>query len=224
MSFYAQNSSVRLYALSFVSAPSQYVQTALGSMTTSTRGFYQHAPNDAQLNDLYTQIAGLLNEQAGGQTQMVTDFSTITVDGHAVTGKDVDSYLTYVYNPSGGISSSTYITKYTAQIPPPDPPKNYYYATIRDDSGNWSDPTIPPGRVPKKLEFDVGKIILNDVWMTNLQFKINKAGQIELFGDTSPVTFYDITSGKTQTVYIPSNITNAHEIGKDTQFGLPVTL
>jgi hypothetical protein len=211
MGNYAKDSSIHLYALSFESAPSAYVQTSLTTMTENTEGFYQHAPSEADLDNLYTQIAGDLVEEAGGQTKLTADFSTITVDG-AVTD-DVDAYLNYVYPGSSGTEASTFVKKYTEV--PVDPPKNYYYEYVRDDTGNWT---------AKKLEFDVGKIILNDVWMTNLQFTLTGAGQIEIFGENSPVTFIDSVTGQTQTVIVPSKTWTTHQSKVDNPFASLVTL
>jgi hypothetical protein len=154
---------------------------------------------------------------------MVTaDFSTITVDGASVTGDAVGEYLEYVYTPVGGTSSSTYISKYTEV--PVTPPKNTYYTLVRDDSGNWTSPTTLPGLTPKKLEFDVGKIILNDVWMTNIQFRLTKAGQIGIFGDNSPVTFIDAVTGQSQTVIVPSKTWTTHQSSVNNPFVPTATL
>jgi len=221
MSVYANSSAIRLYVLSFEDKPSDTVQAALSIMTKGAIGFYQHAPSETDLNNLYTQIAGDLNVQAGGQTQLVTDLSTITVDGKAVTGDTVGEYLEYVYNPSG-VDSSTFITKYSTQ--PVTPPKNDYYVEVRDDRGNWTNPTMLPGLTSKKLEFSVGKIILDDVWMTNIQFRLKKAGVIGIFGENSPVTFIDANTKKSQTVTVPMNSTNVHETKVDNPFSPSVRL
>ncbi|PKL69542.1 MAG: hypothetical protein CVV30_08285 [Methanomicrobiales archaeon HGW-Methanomicrobiales-1] len=189
---------------------------------TDTGGKYYPASDPTQLATIYTDIAGALNEQAGGQTQLKADFGKITVDGNAVTGDAVDEYLEYVYNPGGGASSSTLVKKYTEV--PVIPPKNQYYEYVRDDTGNWTNPTLIPGLTPKQLDFDVGKIILNDIWMANIQFEMKKAGAIGIFGDQSPVTFIDTVTGKSQTVTVPSKIWTIHPGQADNPFGTPTTL
>jgi hypothetical protein len=222
MSVYAGESTIRLYALSFESSPSEYVQNALTTMTTSTKGYYKHAPDSTQLGKLYDEIAGELNEQAGGKTQLVADFSSLTVDGSLVSGAAAGNYLDYQYAPDEGTSSSTFVKKYTEV--PVTPAKNYYYSVVRDDRGNWTDPTAIPGLTPKKLEFDVGKIILNDVWTTNIRFKLTGAGQIGIFGENSPVTFIDSVTGKSQTVTVPYRSWTTHLSTVDNPFASPVTL
>nr|WP_319377030.1 VWA domain-containing protein [uncultured Methanoregula sp.] len=203
---YAKNNKIKIFTIGLGSDADS---DELTRYATATGGKYYSAGAPAELANIYTDIAGALNEQAGGQTQLITDFSKITVDGNLVTGNTVGEYLEYVYTPGGGTSSSTYITKYTEV--PVTPPKNTYYTLVRDDTGNWTNPTTLPGLTSKKLEFDVGKIILNDVWMTNIQFRLKKAGQIGIFGENSPVTFIDAVTGKSQTVTVPSKTWTTHQ-------------
>jgi hypothetical protein len=203
---YAKNNKIKIFTIGLGADANS---DELTRYATDTGGKYYSAGAPAELANIYTDIAGALNEQAGGQTQLITDLSKITVDGNTVTGDTVGEYLEYVYAPGGGTSSSTYISKYTEV--PVTPPKNTYYTLVRDDTGNWTNPTTLPGLTSKKLEFDVGKIILNDVWMTNIQFRLKKAGQIGIFGENSPVTFIDAVTGKSQTVTVPSKTWTTHQ-------------
>jgi hypothetical protein len=216
---YAKSNNIKIFTIGLGSDANS---DELTRYATDTGGKYYSASVPSQLATIYTDIAGALNEQAGGQTQVVPDFSTITVDGTTVTGDAVGQYLEYVYSPGGGTSASTYVTKYTEV--PVTPPKNTYYAMVRDDTGNWTNPTLLPGLTSKKLQFDVGKIILNDVWMTNIQFRLKKEGQISIFGDSSPVTFIDAVTGKSQTVTIPSKTWTTHLSQVDNPFAPPVNL
>nr|WP_320162346.1 VWA domain-containing protein [uncultured Methanoregula sp.] len=198
----------------------------LKSYATKTGGNWYPASDPSQLANIYSDIAGKLNEQAGGQTQMFTDFSVITVDGNAVTGsQNVGKYIQYVpdLNLADGESSSTYVSKTSTQTPI-DYTKNDYYAKVRDDTGNFTTPTLLPGLTPGKLQFDVGKIILNDVWMTNIKFKMLQGGQIGIFGTSSPVTFIDAVTGKSQTVTIPARTWTIHTSKVDNPFAPPATL
>ncbi|MDO9325340.1 MAG: hypothetical protein Q7T80_10335, partial [Methanoregula sp.] len=213
----------RIYTLSFVSEPSTDVKNAMNIMSKHTLGFYQHAPTESDLTALYKKIAGDLNVQAGGGTKLVADFGKITVDGSSVS--NVDDYMTYVYHKGGTDFDSTLVTKYNEV-----PVKTIYagYPYVRNDTRNWTGkPSTISGDAAKNLSFDVGNIVLNDVWMTNLQFNMTGGlGVIELFGPNCPVTFIDATDPtKQQTVNVPSIQMTIHKKKLvDDPFGLLVGL
>ena len=219
----AKNSNIKIFTIGL--GKSVNVDD-LKSYATETGGNWYPASDPSQLTNIYSDIAGKLNEQAGGQTQMFTDFSVITVDGNTVTGsQNVGKYIQYVpdLNLADGESSSTYVSKTSTQTPI-DYTKNDYYTKVRDDTGNFTTPTLLPGLTPGKLQFDVGKIILNDVWMTNIKFKMLQGGQIGIFGTSSPVTFIDAVTGKSQTVTIPARTWTIHTSKVDNPFAPPATL
>jgi len=205
----AQNHKIKIYTIGLGSG----VQgTSLEKYAKDTGGIYYPADDPSKLDEIYTKIAGELNEQAGGQTQVIADFSKITVDGHDVLGTGVDSYLAYNYNNAGLVESSSTFESKTSTNVPVDTTKNDYYTTVRDDRDNWTSPKLP-GLTARKLQFDVGKIILNDVWETNIQFKLTGEGVIQILGDNCPITFIDMSTNppKTQTVNAPQLTWTTHK-------------
>ncbi|MDO9323532.1 MAG: VWA domain-containing protein [Methanoregula sp.] len=228
LALYAKSKGIKIYTIAYGTSLSTGGSTTLDTLATSSGGKYYTA-SASDIAAVYTQIAGELNVQAGGNTQLVADFGNLKLNNLPLPlGETVDTYIGYQYN-NGGVDSettSTLLKKYPEV--PVTPPKNEYYKMIRDDRGNWTNPTTIPGLTPYKLDFYVGKIILNDVWMTNLQFKVKKAGQIELFGPSSPVTFTDITDPlhpTTQIVDVPPIGWTIHEKNPlDDPFGLLVAL
>jgi len=220
LALYAKSKGIKIYTIAYGNSLSSGGSTALSNLATSSGGKYYTA-SSANIASVYHQIAGELNEQAGGQTQLIADFSKITVDGNVVSGTGVDSYLAYNYNNAGLVeSSSTFVSKTSTNVPV-DTTKNDYYTKVRDDRDNWTSPKLP-GLTAKKLQFDVGKIILNDVWETNIQFTLTGAGTIQIFGDNCPVTFIDMTdpnNPKSQTVTVPSKTWTTHQSKVNTPFG-----
>jgi len=218
----AKNNNIKIFTIGL---GNEVQSTSLERYAKNTGGVYYPADDPSKLDGIYTEIAGKLNEQAGGQTQLVADFSTINVDGNQVS-EGVDNFITYQYQNGGLVdSSSTFVSKTSTNVPV-DTTKNDYYTQVRDDRDNWTSPKIP-GLTARKLQFDVGKIILNDVWETNIQFKITGAGLIQLLGESSPVTFIDLTdpnNPKSQTVPAPSVVMNAQLSKSPYSFGSAPTL
>jgi hypothetical protein len=184
MSIYAEQNGVRLYALSFVSQPSQPVQDALTVMTTNTGGFYQHAPTSTSLNSLYQTIALQLTEDAGVNTSASLDFGTLSLDDTMLDTSSMFDYVTYPKDVTG--LGSTMVDKYNQTgihfVPGPD------FGTqigpfVVDQTTEWN--------TDKKLNFNIGLIKRGDTWETNFRLKVLKDGTFMLFGPQSSVAFTD---------------------------------
>jgi hypothetical protein len=177
LSRYAEYNGVRVYVLSFVQAPSTNVQNAMRVVANNTGGFYKHAATDAELEALYTEIAGLLIEDAGVATTAEMDFGHLIVDDQLLdTSIPGNAVLDYVgYDPDATGPGSTMVNKYNATyIPTP---------SIINQTQEWID--------NHALNFDIGLIKLHETWETNFRFKVLKEGTIMLFSPGSTVNFVD---------------------------------
>jgi hypothetical protein len=197
MSIYAQENGIRLYALSFVYEPVPKVKDALNILTTNTGGFYKHAATEAELNNLYTEIAGQLIEDAGVETTADMDFGHLIVDDTLIdTSTSGNAVFDYVGDPeTPGINpgnsftkapGSTMVDKYNKTgshiVPGPD------FGTqigplIVNQTTDWND--------NKALSFNIGLVKLGETWETNFRLKVLKEGTIMLFNPGSTINFKD---------------------------------
>jgi len=162
MSVYAKNSDLRLYGLSFVNEPRQEVKDALNNIALSTGAFYQHAPDQTRLEELYKQIAIELKNNAGVNTTMTADFDKVNVTGFAMDG---DQVYDYVYHPT----DSTKI-RWQDGI-----------TNVTNQSADWG--------ADSKLDFNIGTIKVGQYWNATFRLKVNQSGLIEVFGKNSTVSF-----------------------------------
>ncbi|MEN6609613.1 MAG: VWA domain-containing protein [Methanoregulaceae archaeon] len=162
LSRYARAGTVRLYTISFASTLDDVAVNALRVMANATGGFYSHAPDAAGLLDIYTKIAGDLKTEAGVNTTMNINFGTISVNNQSFNGTEVFAYVHQV-----GVSSRI------------DWPNGS--VTTVDQTANWTK--------SQNLDFDVGTVKLNEVWQATIQFKVLKAGNIDVFGNNSQILF-----------------------------------
>ena len=194
MSYYAAGKKIRIYTVSFGSGITSGSSTwkTLDNLAQSTGGEHFHASTGAQLVDIYTQIAGKLQETAGGDTEIALDFQKVKInDGDA----DLRQYMDYEYQSSVPIriDDSTYINK--TNVTRNGEYNQLYYLTQNDDAA-WEART---------MSFDVGTIKLNETWTATFRVNLTKAGKIDLFGpNSSLITFTDASTGNTQTGFIPA--------------------
>lgn len=162
LSRYAKAGSIRLYTISFASTLDDVAVQALQVMAETTGGFYSHAPDAAGLLDIYTKIAGDLQNEAGVNTTMNINFGTVSVNNQSFNGTEVFEYIhqegvsTRIDWPNGSV-------------------------TTVDQTANWTN--------SQRLDFDVGTVKLNEVWQATIQFKVLKAGNIDVFGNNSQILF-----------------------------------
>jgi len=185
MALYAKDQGIKIYSIAYGNSISAGGNTTLSTLATSSGGKYYKA-SAANIADVYHQIAGELNVQAGGNTTVAMNFGTIKVV-NVSDNADIGNYLDYRY--SDPVSTNIYMFNKTAD----------YYKYTRNDTSNWT-PT------KKELSFDVGTIKLNDTWQTTMMFNLTQSGTLELFGQThcSRVSFTDASTGKTTSGCIPS--------------------
>jgi hypothetical protein len=194
MSIYAKENNIRLYTISFASTLDPMTVQALQIMATNTGGFYQHAPNGAQLEQIYKMIAGDLRQYAGVNTQMSLSFQNVNVTFNNVTNSYPGNEV-FEYNYTEG--KSTWVTSWNNTM---DPLPDHIRTT----------PASHPGVVPaydgtyttypysfnqmaqwqsNSLSFNAGNITVNQTWETKFLFKVLKLGNIDIFGTNSSIIF-----------------------------------
>jgi hypothetical protein len=183
MTNYAKNSDVRLYMISFGSGLDSTAVDAMILMSTSTGGFYENAPDEAKLSEIYTRIAGELKTEASAETHVDLNYGMVNVNQQPVS--DV---FNYVSKNLVSTMNRTYMKDNSAvSIKGP-----YYY----DQTADWND---------KVLSFDVGTVKLNQVWETTYMLRVLKPGNIDVFGIGSKISF----NNNTVTMLLPKTLITA---------------
>jgi hypothetical protein len=179
MSIYAKNNHVRIYAIAFAQQLDPVAVAGLQSMANYTGGFYEYAPDEATLAQIYKRIAGDLRIDAAAiDTEMDLDFESLNVTYDNLTtlmpGRDVFSYQ-YLN------STSTYVSSWNTTLNPlPGHVPSYPY-TI-DQTADWQ-------QTPPRLNFSIGNISINQTWEATFQFVVKVPGNIDIFGRNSVVRF-----------------------------------
>lgn len=190
---YAKNNDIRIYTVGLGSGANG---TALPAYATQTGGKYYFVADSSKLASVYQEIAGDLRQTAGGNTQVVMDFGTISVNG-ILGGGSINDYMDYmpdVHSPALP-TDSTYLNKTnispsgTMQFQPG-------YPLSQDDSSAWNSMT---------MAFNVGEVQLNETWSATFRLNLTQAGDLEMFGPGNPsaVTFTDASTGTTTSQTIP---------------------
>ena len=163
-------------------------------IASQTGGTHYHATDGSQLLDVYTTIAGQLQETAGGNTQVALDFGQINLND--TLSPDIKNYMSYVpqvSHPLALMNDSTYIRRFNQT---PDGAVMEQGNLSQDDTASWNN---------QMMNFNVGTIKLNDTWSATFRLNLTQAGKIELFPPTHPsfLTFTDASTGITTQSPIP---------------------
>lgn len=174
LSVYATNNGIKIYSIGYADSISSGGKQTLKKLAESTGGKYYDG-NAANINAIYTAIAGELKTEAGVNTTMDVSFKNVEVNGVSVPGDDV---FTYQHN-----SNSTYINSWIDnRTPPCVPDHDPSYPYIEDQTHDWDQ--------NKTLSFDdIGTIHLNQTWTTTYTLKVLKDGNINIFGSGSVISF-----------------------------------
>jgi len=212
LSQYAKDNNIRIYTVTFGTDAAIQSGTALYTtmdrIAETTGGAHYHATDGAQLTDVYTKIAGALQETAGGNTQVALDFGTVNINDDPAL--DIRDYMDYVYKSSSPAQSSdsTYINKTNITK---SGVYNQLISVTRDDTASWA---------ARSMAFNVGTINLNETWSATFSLNLTKAGKIDLFGpSSSSISFVDAATGNTQTGFIPAMQCRVRESIVNTGFG-----
>lgn len=211
MATYARLHNIRIYTVTFGTEPAIQPGTDLyntmDAIAAQSNGTHFHANDGYQLTDVYTAIAGALQETAGGETHVALDFGTVKINDDPAL--DIRNYMNYVYESHSPAQSSdsTYINKTNLT------PTGVYHQLIsetRDDTASWAART---------LAFDVGTIKLNETWSATFRLNLTKMGKIDLFGPGSTISFKDAATNATQTGFIPAMQCRVQQSIVNTGFG-----
>jgi len=172
MSNYAIANNISLYTITFAYSPDDDVRTAMGTLASSTGGFYEHASSGNDLTDIYERIAGELKTEAGVDTKMNIVFENVEVNGNLTSGSGV---FDYVYEDDVSTTIESWVVNETGNhtiIP----------RHTRDDRPNW---TVTNPRLP----FDIGTVRLGQTWETTFRLAVKTEGNINIFGPGSTISF-----------------------------------
>jgi hypothetical protein len=164
LSIYAMDNDIRVYSISFGSGITQGSVTwnTLETLSNATGGKHYHAATGSDLTEMYTKIAGELFTSASVNTTMMTKLENVEVNGVSVPGGEVFEYQ--------------YLDDVSTRISWPNGT-----ATTLDQTSDWED--------DHNLNFNIGEIKLGETWEGTFRLKVLKDGNIDVFGDTSTLSF-----------------------------------
>ncbi|MDV2481533.1 VWA domain-containing protein [Methanoculleus sp. Wushi-C6] len=173
MSRFASDNGVKLYMITFAYRPGQTVTETMHVLASSTDGFYEHAQSGSQLTDIYERIAGELKTEAGVNTRVDLDFSTIRVNGEDREGGGVFAYI-----PDDEVSTAirSWVDNVTGRY-------EIISLTVVNQTDDWNDDNA--------LEFDVGTVRLGQTWEATYRLRMLADGNINIFGPNSAIIFND---------------------------------
>ena len=205
MALYAKSKGIKIYTIGYGSLSSG-ATTTLSTLASSSDG-KSYTATSSNIAEVYTSIAGDLQETAGGETQIALNFGTVMIDDDPL--RDIRNYMDYVYEAHSPAQSSdsTYINKTNLTK------YGVYHQLIsetRNDKNAWDTRT---------MAFDVGTIKLNETWSATFRLNLTQAGKIDLFGPNSSISFTDASTGITQTGFIPAMQCRVKQSIVNTGFG-----
>lgn len=167
MSALAKSKDIKIYSIAFGSDITD--TETLTILAESTGGNFYSAPNDEELEQIYKDIAGELQEAAGVDTEMELMFQNIELNNVSVPNTNEDPVLDYIYDPGQSTAIENFYGNGTHTF------------DVIDQSAWWNE--------NKSLQFDVGTVYLNQTWQTTFMLKALKSGNINLFDQTSYISF-----------------------------------
>ncbi len=170
---YAADNDIRIFTISYSESLSSDARSTLRSIAESTGGRYYHAPAPDALGPIYTDIAGVLKTEAGVNTTMSLDFSTVQVNGEDREGSGVFSY---VYEDGVSTVITSWVENQTGNHAIISP-------TTINQTDDWSD--------DRNLKFAIGTVHLGQTWEATFRLRALTDGNINVFGPGSTITFND---------------------------------
>ena len=180
LSRYAVDNDIKIYSIAFGSSLSEDGKETLELLATTSGGKYYEA-SATDIEDVYTDIAGELKEEAGVGVSMDLPFNDVSVSTNTsswtMDGKEIFDYI-----------PKTDEWKYWFNTTP----VSEIYHHQRDDTPNWAAGAI---------DFDIGTIRLNQTWETTFNLKVlnnsYNVGRITLFDQDATIMFSDGTDWHT---------------------------
>lgn len=170
MSNYARNNNIRIYSIGFADEITAGGKLALRTLAESTGGQYFDG-NAANIDEIYTIIAGKLQEEAGVNTTMRMGYDQLEVNYEIITINE--TYRVFEYIPETAVDS------YFQNMSRPDHDPPYPYSTDQSAEFNTNH----------TLNFNVGTIKLGQTWEAIYKLKVITDGTINIFGPNSKVYF-----------------------------------
>jgi len=173
MAAYAARHNITIYSIGFSDSISSGGRSTLRQLAETTGGIYYDA-SAANIDSIYTEIAGELKTEAGVDTTVGLQFDNVLVNGLAVFNDPADPVLEYVHIPGESTVIGSWIDNETGrhEILPLD---------TYDNTSEWA--------AGQSFAFNVGTVRLNQTWTTRFTLKVLKEGNINIFGPGSLITF-----------------------------------
>ncbi|MCC7554933.1 MAG: VWA domain-containing protein [Methanoculleus marisnigri] len=175
MSVYAnsgdETGNVTIYSIGFASVLGSDVERDLGVLSEATGGKYVWAGNEAELRNVYTEIAGELKTEAGVDTKLKVVFDNVEVNENLTSGADV---FDYVYEDGVSTTIESWVDNETGHY------EVINFTTI-DQTTDWDD--------DQNLHFNIGTVRLGQTWETTFRLAVKTEGNINIFGPGSTISF-----------------------------------
>lgn len=180
MSNYARNNNIKIFSIGYGSdiTTGGLAERTLQILAEGTGGQY-YKGDAANIDEIYTTIAGQLQEEAGVNTTMDMGYDQIEVNYDIVTVNE--TYKVFEYVPD------TDIDAYYQNMTRPDHDPPYPFSVDQSDEFNLTH----------KLNFSVGTVKLGETWEAVYSLRVLVDGTINVFGENSFV-YFNGTQGPSQ--------------------------
>ena len=195
LSEYAVGADIRIYSIAFSDSISPEGKETMRILAESTGGTYYDAPSGGQLAGIYAEIAGDLRTVAGVDTGMDIPLGTVSINNVSVPNTVADPSLEWIYREG----QSTTISSMMNDLTPPLVLIPVYTVDEVEERADWED--------DRSLSWDVGSIVLNQVWETQFSLQVLTQGNINIFEDSSRISF----NGGEDTLALPDTYVTAVE-------------
>ncbi|HDQ07216.1 MAG TPA: hypothetical protein ENN44_00285 [Methanoculleus sp.] len=195
LSEYAADAGIRIYSIAFADSITAQGKETMRILAESTGGTYYDAPSGGQLAGIYAEIAGDLRTVAGVDTSMDMPLAAVTINNASVPNTAAAPSLEWVHQDG----RSTTIGSVLNDRAPPLVLIPVYTVNEAEERADWED--------DRGLSWDVGSVVLNQVWETQFSLQVFTPGNINLFGGSSLITF----NGGDDTLVLPDTYLTAVE-------------
>jgi len=183
MSIYAKNNNIKIFSIGYAADITAGGKNALRILAESTGGTYYDG-DAANIDDIYLDIAGQLQDEASVDTLMDLDYGRIEVNYNITTVNE--TYRIFDYVPE------TKIDSYFTDLSRPNHTPEYPYTLNQTDEFNAT----------RQLNFNIGTIKLGQTWEAIYTLRVLTDGNINVFGEDSNISFNG-TAGVPQVLKIP---------------------
>ena len=195
LSDYAKGENIRIYSIAFADSISADGKETMRILAGSTGGTYYEAPTGGQLAAIYTEIAGDLRTVAGVDAEMEIPFGTVVINNASVPNTPADPSLEWVYHEG----ESTTIESMMSDGEPLTVLVPRYTVDENEERADWED--------DRSLSWDIGSIVLNQVWETKFTMGVFTVGTLNILGDSSRIQF----NGGEEVLALPDTYVTALE-------------